>query len=315
MSEPEVTATRSGFVAIIGAPNAGKSTLVNRLVGSKVSIVTHKVQTTRARVRGVAIIGNAQLVFVDTPGIFAAKRKLDEAMVSAAWEGADEADIVALLVDAKAYLNRGDKSASARAAEDTDEILARLKRLKRDLVLVLNKIDLVGAPRLLALTQEMNDQVPFAATFMISAETGNGVADFAQYCAQHVPEGPWLYPEDQVADLPMRQLAAEIVREKLTLRLHEELPYVSTVETEKWEERRDGSVKIDATIYVEKDSQKPIVLGNGGKTIREIGQAARIEIAAMLERPVHLFLFVKVRENWAQDPERYRVMGLGAPKK
>jgi GTP-binding protein Era len=317
--------TRAGFIAIIGAPNAGKSTLVNRLVGTKVSIVTHKVQTTRARVRGVAMVGQSQLVFVDTPGIFVAKRKLDEAMVSAAWEGAEEADIIALLVDVKAYLNRADGGPAARAAEDTDAIIARLAktpspRLRgegrvRRIVLVLNKVDLVNPVRLLPLTKELNDRFAFDATFMISAETGDGVDDFAKYCAEHVPEGPWLYPEDQAADIEMRQLAAEIVREKLMLRLHDELPYASTVETEKWEQRRDGSARIEMTIYVEKASQKPIVLGKGGKTIREIGQAARAEIAKLTGAPVHLFLFVKVREHWAEDLERLRAMGLEPRKK
>lgn len=308
-------AKRAGFVAIIGAPNAGKSTLVNRLVGTKVSIVTHKVQTTRARVRGVAVVGASQLVFVDTPGIFTARRKLDEAMVSAAWEGADDADIVALIIDVKAYLNRSEGGSSARAADDTDAIIARLKAADVSTVLVLNKIDTVLRPRLLGLAQELNDKLAFATTFMISAETGDGVEDFAKYCAEHVPEGPWLYPEDQAADIEMRQLAAEIVREKLTLRLHDELPYSSTVETEKWEQRRDGSARIEMTIYVEKDSQKPIVLGKGGKTIREIGQAARLDIAKLTGAPVHLFLFVKVRENWAQDPARFRAMGLEPRKR
>lgn len=311
----EETAKRAGFVAIIGAPNAGKSTLVNRLVGTKISIVTHKVQTTRARVRGVAMVGASQLIFVDTPGIFTAKRKLDEAMVSAAWEGADDSDIIALLVDVKAYLSRAEGGAPARAAEDTDAIIARLKAADTHALLVLNKVDLVDRMRLLALTQELNDRFAFDATFMISAETGSGVDDFAKYCASHVPAGPWLYPEDQAADIEMRQLAAEIVREKLTLRLHDELPYSSTVETEKWEQRSDGSARIEATIYVEKESQKPIVLGKGGKTIREIGQSARLEIAKLTGAPVHLFLFVKVRENWAEDPARFRAMGLETGKK
>ena len=310
----EAQATRAGFVAIIGAPNAGKSTLINQLVGGKVSIVTHKVQTTRARVRGVAIVGASQLVFVDTPGIFAPKRRLDRAMVAAAWAGAAEADIVALLVDAKAYTHRGEGGANAHATKDTDAILERLKASGREAVLLLNKLDLVPPPELLPLTAELNAKATFRETFMISAQTGSGVEDFARWCAGAVPGGPWLYPEDQMADLPLRQLAAEIVREKLILRLHDELPYTTTVETEKWEERGDGSARIEATIYVARDGQKPIVLGEKGHTIKEIGQAARIEISKLLGRPAHLFLFVKVRENWADDPERYREMGLDFPK-
>lgn len=306
--------TRAGFIAIIGAPNAGKSTLINRLVGGKVSIVTHKVQTTRARVRGVATIGASQLVFVDTPGIFAPRRRLDRAMVAAAWAGAEEADIVALLVDAQAYVHRGEGGADAHAANDTDAILEKLKAAGREAVLLLNKVDLLAPPALLPLTADLNAKAKFRETFMISAQTGDGVEDFARWCAGAVPEGPWLYPEDQMADVPLRQLAAEIVREKLILRLHDELPYATTVETEKWDERADGSARIEATIYVARDGQKAIVLGEKGRTIKEIGSAARAEIAKLLGRPAHLFLFVKVRENWADDPERYREMGLDFPK-
>jgi GTP-binding protein Era len=306
--------TRAGFIAIIGAPNSGKSTLINALVGGKVSIVTHKVQTTRMRVRGVAIVATSQLVFVDTPGIFAPRRRLDRAMVAAAWAGAAEADLVALLVDVKAYLGRAQGGAAAHAADDTDLILTRLKEHSRPAILVLNKIDLVARLQLLALTAELNAKAKFTETFMISAQTGDGVEDFARHCAALVPEGPWLYPEDQMADVPLRQLAAEIVREKLMLRLHDELPYASTVETEKWEERRDGSVRIEATIYVTRESQRAIVLGEKGRTIKEIGQTARTEISALLGRPAHLFLFVKVRENWADDPERYLPLGLDFPK-
>lgn len=311
-AKPETT--RAGFVAIIGAPNAGKSTLINALVGGKVSIVTHKVQTTRMRVRGVAIVGQSQLVFVDTPGIFVPRRRLDRAMVAAAWAGAGEADLVALIVDVKAYVTRGEGGASAHAAADTDAILQKLNELGAPAVLVLNKIDLVRPPQLLALTAELNAKARFDQTFMISAERQDGIDDFAAYCAAHVPESPWLYPEDQMADLPMRQIAAEIVREKLTLRLHDELPYASTVETEAWEEKPDGSVRIEATIYVEREGQKAIVLGEKGRTIKEIGQAARHEIAKLIGRPAHLFLFVKVRENWADDPDRYRPLGLDFPK-
>jgi GTP-binding protein Era len=311
---PAPNAPRAAFVAVIGAPNAGKSTLINQLVGGKVSIVTHKVQTTRMRVRGVAIVGQSQLVFVDTPGIFAPKRRLDRAMVAAAWAGAQEADLVALLVDAKGYIHRGEGGAHAHAANDTDAILERLKASGREAILLLNKVDLVPPPQLLPLTAELTAKGKFRETFMISAQTGDGVEDFARWCAAHVPEGPWLYPEDQMADLPLRQLASEIVREKLILRLHDELPYTTTVETEKWEERRDGSARIEATIYVARDGQKAIVLGEKGRTIKEIGQAARIEISKLLGRPAHLFLFVKVRENWADDPERYREMGLDFPK-
>jgi GTP-binding protein Era len=312
MSAPEPT--RAGFIAVIGAPNSGKSTLINALVGAKVSIVTHKVQTTRMRVRGIAIVGRAQLVFVDTPGIFTPRRRLDEAMVKAAWAGAEEADLVALIVDAKAYLTRAEGGASAHAAEDTDRIIAGLAASRRPAMLVLNKIDLVARPQLLGLAQELNEKFAFSETFMISAQRMDGVMDFARACAALAPEGPWLFPEDQIADLPLRQLAAEIVREKLMLRLHDELPYAAAVETEAWEERPDGSVKISATITVERVGQKAIVLGEKGHAIKEIGQSARLEIAKLLGRPAHLFLHVQVRENWAEDPERFRSLGLEFPK-
>ena len=295
--------TRAGFVALIGAPNAGKSTLLNRLVGSKVSIVTHKVQTTRALIRGIAIHGPAQIVFVDTPGIFAPKRRLERAMVTTAWGGAADADAVALLIDSRKGLT-----------DESRAILDRLAELPRERVLVLNKVDVVKRERLLELAAEGNARVPFARTFMVSALTGDGVSDLLDYFAGLMPPGPWLYPEDQISDLPVRVLAAEITREKLMLRLHEELPYQSTVETESWQERPDGSVRIDQVIYVARESHRKIVLGKGGQTIKAISTAARRELATAFERPVHLFLFVKVRENWAEDPERYREMGLEFPR-
>lgn len=294
--------TRSGFVALIGAPNAGKSTLVNQLVGAKVSIVTHKVQTTRAIVRGIATHDNAQIVFVDTPGIFKPRRRLDTAMVTTAWGGAKDADLVLVLIDAE----RGIKG-------DADAILDHLKDTRQPKVLILNKVDRVDPEKLLKLTATANERVDFERTFMVSALTGSGCKDLLDFLAKRLPEGPWYYPEDQISDLPMRQLAAEITREKLYLRLHQELPYSSHVETERWEEKKDGSVRIEQVIYVERDSQKKIVLGHKGETIRAIGQAARKEIGDILEQTVHLFLFVKVRENWGDDPERYREMGLDFP--
>jgi GTP-binding protein Era len=303
MSEAEATpSTHSGFVALIGAPNAGKSTLVNQLVGTKVSIVTHKVQTTRALVRGIATHGQAQIVFVDTPGIFKPRRRLDTAMVTTAWGGAKDADIVLVLIDAE----RGIKG-------DADTILERLADVRQPKVLVLNKVDRVKRENLLALASAANERVAFDRTFMVSALTGSGCEDLLGYLAETLPAGPWYYPEDQISDLPMRQLAAEITREKLYLRLHQELPYSSHVETEKWEEKKDGSVRIEQVIYVERDSQKKIVLGHKGETIRAIGEASRKEIGEILEQKVHLFLFVKVRENWGDDPERYREMGLDFP--
>lgn len=294
--------THSGFVALIGAPNAGKSTLVNQLVGAKVSIVTHKVQTTRAIVRGIATHGAAQIVFVDTPGIFRPRRRLDKAMVTTAWGGAKDADIVLVLIDAE----RGIKG-------DAEAILDNLATVRQPKILVLNKVDRVERETLLALAAAANDRVAFERTFMVSALTGSGCRDMLDYLAAALPKGPWYYPEDQISDLPMRQLAAEITREKLYLRLHQELPYSSHVETEKWEEKKDGSVRIEQVIYVERDSQKKIVLGEKGATIRAIGQASRREIGEILEQTVHLFLFVKVRENWGDDPERYREMGLDFP--
>ncbi|MCB8836046.1 GTPase Era [Aurantimonas sp. VKM B-3413] len=291
--------TRSGFVALLGAPNAGKSTLVNQLVGTKVSIVTHKVQTTRALVRGIAIHDRAQIVFVDTPGVFAPKRRLDRAMVRTAWSGAKDADIVLAIIDAE----RG-------ITEEVDVILKRLEERKLKAVLLLNKVDKIKRDRLLGLTKEITERAEFAKVFMISALTGSGCADLMDYLAAALPEGPWYYPEDQISDLPLRQLAAEITREKLFLRLHQELPYASHVETELWETRPDGSARVEQTIYVERDSQKRIVIGHKGETIKAIGQAARKEIIEAAEQTVHLFLFVKVRENWGNDPERYREMGL-----
>jgi GTPase len=294
---------RCGFVALIGATNVGKSTLTNALVGSKVSIVTPKVQTTRALMRGIAIEGPAQLIFVDTPGIFAPRRRLDRAMVGTAWGSAQDADLVALLVDAK----KGIK-------EDDEAILGVLGDIRPAKVLVLNKVDLVDKPALLTLAQALGARLTFTAIFMVSAQSGDGVADLKSFFAAHVPVGPWLYPEDQISDAPVRQLAAEITREKLYLRLHQELPYQSTVETEVWKELKDGSVRIEQIIYVERESQRKIVLGKCGQTIKAIGAAARKDIAASIEQPVHLFLFVKVRQGWGDDPERYREMGLEFPK-
>ena len=299
MTDTPETPTRSGFVALIGAPNAGKSTLVNQLVGAKVSIVTHKVQTTRALVRGIATVDNTQIVLMDTPGVFAPKRRLDRAMVTTAWSGARDADIVLVLIDARKGVR-----------EDEERIIEMLPSIKLPKWLILNKVDTVEPPKLLELAKVLNERADFAETFMISALGGSGCKDLLNKIAATVPEGPWYYPEDQISDLPMRQLAAEITREKLYLRLHQELPYSSHVETEKWEEKKDGSVRIEQVIYVERDSQKKIVLGRKGETIKAIGQAARKEIAEILEQPVHLFLFVKVRENWGNDPERYREMGL-----
>jgi GTP-binding protein Era len=295
-------ATRAGFVALIGEPNAGKSTLLNRMVGAKVSIVTHKVQTTRARIRGVAMEGQAQIVFVDTPGLFRPRRRLDRAMVKAAWGGATDADVVVLLIEAHRGLTEGAKAIIERIADELPK--------GKPVALAINKIDRVKAASLLGLAEEMNAAFPFAKTFMISAEKGYGVDDLRQWLAAELPEGPWFYPEDQIADLPMRMIAAEMTREKLTLRLHEELPYQLTVETEKWEDKPDGSTRIDQIIYVARDGHKGIVLGNKGETIKSIGQAARAEISAFLDRTVHLFLQVKVRENWLDEPERYSEMGL-----
>jgi len=300
----EAVTTRAGFVALIGAPNAGKSTLLNALVGSKVSIVTHKVQTTRALIRGIAIHGNAQIIFVDTPGIFRPKRRLERAMVTTAWGGAADADVIALLIDARKGLTEADRAIIKRLADFPAE---------RERVLVLNKVDVADRKTLLALAAEANELGRFSRTFMVSALTGDGVSDLLDHFAAAMPEGPFLYPEDQMTDLPLRFLAAEITREKLTLRLHDELPYRVTVETERWEETGKG-VRIDQTIYVERDNQRKIVLGKGGETIKAISMAARKELAEVLEKPVHLFLFVKVRENWSDDPERYRGMGIEFPR-
>lgn len=293
--------TRAGFVALIGEPNAGKSTLLNRMVGAKVSIVTHKVQTTRARIRGVALEGESQIVFVDTPGLFRPRRRLDRAMVAAAWTGAADADLVVLLIEAHRGLTHG-----AQAILDGLSERAGGRRV----ALAINKIDRVKAEVLLALTEKMNAAYPFEKTFLISAEKGHGVDDLRGWLAENLPEGPWLYPEDQIADLPMRMIAAEMTREKLTLRLHQELPYQLTVETENWEERKDGSARIDQIIYVARDGHKGILLGKKGETIKAVSQAARAELEEFLGRKVHLFLQVKVRPGWLDEAERYSEMGL-----
>ncbi len=293
--------SRAGFVALIGEPNAGKSTLLNHMVGAKVSIVTHKVQTTRARIRGVALEGESQIVFVDTPGLFRPRRRLDRAMVAAAWTGAADADVVVLLIEAHRGLTEGVKKILSG-------LLEKAKGWR--IALAINKIDRVEAPQLLKLTEEANTAFPFVKTFMISAERGHGVGDLREWLAQEMPEGPWLYPEDQIADLPMRMIAAEMTREKLTLRLHQELPYQLTVETESWQERDDGSARIDQVIYVSRDGHKGILLGHRGETIKAVSRAAREELAEFLGRKVHLFLQVKVRPNWLEESERYSEMGL-----
>jgi GTP-binding protein Era len=295
--------SRCAFVALIGAPNVGKSTLVNALVGAKVTIVSPKVQTTRALVRGIAIEGRSQLVFVDTPGIFSPRRRLDRAMVTTAWTGAHDADIVAMMIDAKRGID-----------DEAGAILEKLGDVAGRKLLILNKVDLVAKPGLLTLAQEANARVPFAATFMVAALKGDGIGDLKAWLAANAPEGPWHYPEDQISDAPLRSLAAEITREQVFNRLHQELPYRSTVETEVWKELRDGAVRIEQTIYVERESQRKIVLGKGGATIKAIGAESRKELAEIVGVPVHLFLFVKVRENWGDDPDRYREMGLEFPK-
>jgi GTP-binding protein Era len=295
--------TRCGFVALIGAPNVGKSTLVNALVGSKVTIVSRKVQTTRALIRGIVIENNAQIILVDTPGIFSPKRRLDRAMVSTAWSGAHDADLVCVLLDAKAGID-----------EEADAILKKAASVDHEKILVLNKIDLVPREKLLALAQAANERLAFAHTFMIAALSGDGVDDLRHALADMVPPGPFHYPEDQMSDAPMRHLAAEITREKIYRQLHQELPYQSTVETDSWTERKDNSIRIEQTIFVERESQRKIVLGKGGATIKAIGAESRKEIAEITGVPVHLFLFVKVRENWGDDPDRYREMGLEFPK-
>ncbi|PSO14765.1 GTPase Era [Bradyrhizobium sp. MOS003] len=297
------TATRCGFVALIGAPNVGKSTLVNALVGAKVTIVSRKVQTTRALIRGIVIENNAQIILVDTPGIFLPKRRLDRAMVSTAWSGAHDADLVCVLIDAKAGID-----------EEAEAILTKAASVNHEKILVINKVDLVQREKLLALAQAANERMKFARTFMIAAISGDGVDDLRKTLSEMVPAGPFLYPEDQMSDAPMRQLAAEITREKIYQKLHQELPYQSTVETEKWEERKDKSVRIEQTIFVERESQRKIVLGKGGATIKSIGADSRKELMQILDVPVHLFLFVKVRENWGDDPDRYREMGLDFPR-
>jgi len=293
--------TRAGFIALIGEPNAGKSTLLNRMVGAKVSIVTHKVQTTRARIRGVAIDGDAQLIFVDTPGLFKPRRRLDRAMVAAAWGGAADADVVVLLVEAHRGITAGVESILETLPEVTKG---------RKVALAINKIDKVKSEELLGLAQELNDRFGFAETFMISAERGHGVDALRGWLSGELPEGPWLYPEDQIADLPLRMIASEMTREKLTLRLHQELPYQMTVETETWEERTDGSARIDQVIYVVRDGHKGIVLGKKGETIKAVSQAARTELEEFMGRRVHLFLQVKVRPGWLDEAERYSEMGL-----
>jgi GTP-binding protein Era len=300
-AEPAVR--RCGFIALIGAPNVGKSTLINAIVGAKVAIVSHKVQTTRTLLRGIAMQADSQLVFIDTPGIFQPRRRLDRAMVAGAWTGAGDADVVGAMIDARRGLDA-----------ETLALMERLAGLERPKILIVNKVDLVEKPTLLALVKDAGERVAFAATFLVSALTGDGVSDLKQWLAGHVPAGPWHYPEDQITDAPLRQLAAEVTREKLYLRLHQELPYQSTVETNSWKELKDGSVRIEQTIYVERMSQRKIVLGKGGQTIKAIGAEARREIALIAEQPVHLFLFVKVREAWGDDPERYREIGLEFPR-
>jgi GTP-binding protein Era len=295
--------TRCGFVALIGAPNVGKSTLVNALVGSKVTIVSRKVQTTRALIRGIVIENHAQIILVDTPGIFLPKRRLDRAMVKTAWSGAHDADVVCVLLDAREGID-----------EEANAIFEKLAQVDHPKILVINKIDIVAREKLLKLAQTANERLKFAETFMVSAMTGDGVDDLRRKLAEMVPAGPYHYPEDQMSDAPMRHLAAEITREKIFRQLHQELPYQSTVETDSWTERKDKSVRIEQTIFVERESQRKIVLGKGGATIKSIGADSRKEIAEIVGVPVHLFLFVKVRENWGDDPNRYREMGLEFPK-
>ena len=291
--------TRAGFVSLIGAPNAGKSTITNNFVGSKVSIVSPKAQTTRTIVKGIGIYDNTQIVFLDTPGIFKPKRRLDRAMVASAWSGMNDADIVVLVVDAKKGFD-----------DQTQSIVSKLNKNKIEAVLVLNKVDLIQKEKLLELSAKINTAGNFSQTFMVSALTGQNIEDFYKYLADNLPESPWYYPEDQISDMPLKLLTAEVVREKLFLYLRQELPYAITVEPELWERREDGSVRAEMTIYVERDSQKTIVLGKGGSMIKKIGQSARRELEEMLEERIHLFLFVKVRENWGDDPARYTDWGL-----
>jgi len=296
--------TKCGFAAIIGTPNAGKSTLLNALAGSKVAIVTHKVQTTRAAIRAIVLDGDSQIIFIDTPGIFKPKRALDEAMVDAAWGGADDADRIALIVDAKRGLNR-----------DVERIIEGLEKNHQKAILILNKIDIMARDSLLSVTRHFNERFAFEETFMVSALNGSGVEDIKHYFAENMPLGPWLYPEDQLADLPTKLLASEVTREKMFLKLHDELPYASTVETESWTVKKDGSIRTEQVIYVERESQRRIILGHKGELIKKIGQQSREDLAEMLGVPVHLFLFVKVRPNWASDPERMAMMGLDPKKK
>lgn len=302
MPDQMPTETQCGFVALIGAPNAGKSTLVNQLVGAKVSIVTHKVQTTRARLRGIVMHGAAQIVLVDTPGIFTPKRRLDRAMVEAAWQGAREADLVAVLIDARKGID-----------EEAEKIVTQATTLGAKKILVINKIDTVAKQALLAVADIAAERLSPDAVFMISALDGDGCDALRDYLAASAPKGPWHYPEDQIADAPLRYTAAEITREKLTIRLHQELPYAATVETSEWKRLKNGSVRIEQTIFVERESQRKIVLGKGGRAIKQMSMDARKEIAELVEEPVHLFLFVKVRSSWADDPARYREMGLDFP--
>lgn len=298
------SATRCGFIAIVGAPNAGKSTLVNALVGAKVTIVSRKAQTTRVPVRGIAIEGASQLIFIDTPGIFAPSRRLDRAMVDAAWARAAEADVVAVLIDV----------AKGGVEEDTQRMLDKLAQTRSPLLLVLNKVDRVQKEKLLDVARSLNSRLPFGATFMVSALTGSGVRDLKRHLATLVPAGPWHYPEDEISDAPLRLLAAEITREKIYERLHDELPYSTTVETTAWKDLRKRAVRIEQTIYVERESQRKIVLGEAGRAIKQVSMEARRELGEILEKTVHLFLFVKVREGWQNDPERYREIGLDFPK-
>jgi GTPase len=316
-----------GFVALIGAPNAGKSTLINALVGSKVSVVSRKAQTTRSTVRGIVLEGSAQIIFVDTPGLFEPKRRLDRAMAASAWGAAADADALALLIDARQETQGSSKTdreaqksgstitpSPSSLSEQTEKILQALGESRKRKVLVLNKIDLVDRRALLALAESLNAALKFEDTFMISAATGDGLDQLRARLGAMMAPGPWLYPEDQITDAPIRSLAAEITREKLFERLHDELPYQTTVETDSWKELPDGSVRIEQTIFVSRDSHKKIVIGEGGRTLKSIGMAARKEIAEANDGPVHLFLFVKVRANWLDDPERYRAMGLEFPK-
>jgi len=306
------TEQRCSVITVIGAPNAGKSTLVNALVGAKVSIVTQKVQTTRARVRGIAVEGDAQLIFIDTPGIFAPRRRLDRAMVAAAWEGLEGADVTLLMIDAPAYLaGETERGAAGKSRVDADSILEGLKQAGAKAVLALNKIDEIARPKLLALVQELNETGVFAETFLISAKNGDGLADLKAFLVEKAPPGPWLYPEDQLSDISDRLMAAEVTREKLFLRLHQELPYDSTVETDDWKETKKG-VRIEQTVYVARDGQKGIVLGKNGQTLKAIGQATREELTELLGVPVHLFVHVKVREGWADEAARLRNIGLDA---